>query len=179
MSNLVRLSISTEFITQRVIPTANELGCGYRVEQLSPTQVIELSIARRTAGLALAPWETEILRQGAVQRHQIGDGFEPWEVGDAYGSGCRVWLYLALAWLLERATSTADPLGIVEMLYADFGYPEEIKGLVRWMPAEPGQELGVPAIERRWRTYVEQTGAEFRDRTDRMLRTSADIDGDS
>lgn len=54
----------------------------------------------------------------------------------------------------------ADPLQLIEMLYADFGYPTEIETLVRYMPATPGAPTGVMALEERWTDYLRQKSSE-------------------
>lgn len=50
------------------------------------------------------------------------------------------------------------------MLYADFGYPEEIEGLVRFMPSPPGAETGYRAVEQRWEDFVSRKSAQYGDR---------------
>lgn len=75
------------------------------------------------------------------------------------------WLYLTLAWLYEQRDTTTDPLQAVEKVYADFGYPEEIAGFVRYMPMD-GPDLGSrEANERRllerWRQYLESTASRY------------------
>ena len=42
------------------------------------------------------------------------------------------WLRLLLAWIYENRSVLADPFDLVERLYADFSYPEEIRHLVRY-----------------------------------------------
>lgn len=46
------------------------------------------------------------------------------------------WLFWVLAWLFENRTSLDDPLGMVELVYAEFDYPERVAGLVRYMPSD-------------------------------------------
>ena len=69
----------------------------------------------------------------------------------------RTWLFLVLAWLLSRKEEYSDSLGLVEKVYADFDYPEEISAFVRYMPMH-GEDLGVEANEARlfdrWSEYV-------------------------
>lgn len=48
------------------------------------------------------------------------------------------WLRIILAWIYENKEKFDDPLGIVEGLYADFDYPDEIRNLVRYNEAEAG-----------------------------------------
>ena len=49
------------------------------------------------------------------------------------------------------------------MLYADFDYPGEIQGLVRFMPSVQA-EAGPEAIEQRWRAFVDRLSVEYRER---------------
>lgn len=68
------------------------------------------------------------------------------------------WLYIVLAWVYDHRDSYADPLQMVENIYADFGYPENIKGFVRYMPME-GEDLGSREANEnrlfeRWRAYL-------------------------
>lgn len=44
------------------------------------------------------------------------------------------WLYLILRWLFENRERAADPFALVEEIYSDFGYPDEIARFVRYMP---------------------------------------------
>ena len=53
---------------------------------------------------------------------------------------------------------------MIEMLYADFESPPEIRGLLRYTQPEPGQPVGLAAIDERWLAWVEMVGAEYRDR---------------
>ena len=75
-------------------------------------------------------------------------------------SSC-VWLFLALAWVYEHRADYVEPLEVVEMIYADFEYPDEIQGIVRFMPPPPGAATGNPAIEGRWKDYLTRKAAEY------------------
>lgn len=46
----------------------------------------------------------------------------------------QIWLKQVLGWLLRNKANYADPLAEVESIYADFDYPAEIEGFVRYMP---------------------------------------------
>ncbi len=76
----------------------------------------------------------------------------------------RVWIYLALAWLLEMKASIEDPFEVLEMLFEVFDHSTEFEGLIRWMPPPKGQAFGLPAVEQQWRRRVDRLGSEFRDR---------------
>ena len=46
----------------------------------------------------------------------------------------RKWLYAILLHIYNKRDQYADPLELVEIIYADFDYPDEIEGFVRYMP---------------------------------------------
>ena len=63
----------------------------------------------------------------------------------------RKWLYLILAWLFENRFAFSDPLGQVEVIYADFDYPHEVEGFVRYMPPTDGYDAiatGTPTMKK-------------------------------
>ncbi len=75
------------------------------------------------------------------------------------------WLYLVLAWVYEHRAEATDPLGLVEQLYADFGYPEEIRAFVRYMPPEGRYEPqahthaeNVARLLSKWAEYLDSFG---------------------
>jgi hypothetical protein len=79
--------------------------------------------------------------------------------GDADSPG--KWLYLILAWFYEHRGELVDALGVVEELYADFGYPEELRGFVRYLPPADGYEPQAHTYKenrdrlfRKWDSYL-------------------------
>ncbi|HEY0690131.1 MAG TPA: DUF2247 family protein [Kribbella sp.] len=73
---------------------------------------------------------------------------------DEHDAAARAWLFLALAWVHEKEGDFLDPYEVVEMLYADFGYPAAIEGFVRFMPSPAGEPVGTSALDARWRAYL-------------------------
>lgn len=70
-------------------------------------------------------------------------------------------LYLLLNWVFEHKEQFSDPLQMVETIYADFDYPEEISNFVRYMPlSQPVSlllERKVARMERlfnNWEVYL-------------------------
>ncbi|QAY85587.1 DUF2247 family protein [Pseudomonas arsenicoxydans] len=61
------------------------------------------------------------------------------------------WIFLLLSFLFENKENYDDPLGMVEQLYADFDYPEEIAPLVRYMPLPEGVEGCEELLLQNWR----------------------------
>jgi hypothetical protein len=56
------------------------------------------------------------------------------------------WLYLVLRWVYENRDTVPDPLGVVEELYADFGYPPGMEPFVRFMPPTDGWDSGAHTL---------------------------------
>lgn len=71
----------------------------------------------------------------------------------------RIWLYLKLDWLYEQRSKVRDPLGEVELLYSDFGYPPTISGFVRYMPSDGSG--GEADLYRRWKDFLEAERCAF------------------
>lgn len=66
----------------------------------------------------------------------------------------RKFLFLALKWVYDNQELYEDPLQVVEMIYADFDYPEEIKGFVRYMPATSASTVGYPRFWDNWEQFL-------------------------
>jgi len=68
------------------------------------------------------------------------------------------WLCILLAWLYENRATFEDPLGMIEAIYTDFDYPEEIAHLIRYMPnAEPdlgSKEANLARLFTRWAAFI-------------------------
>jgi len=45
-------------------------------------------------------------------------------------------MYILLKWVYEHRKDYDDPLGVIEFIYDDFGFPETIAHFVRWIPAK-------------------------------------------
>jgi hypothetical protein len=75
-----------------------------------------------------------------------------------------LWLYLLLKWVFDNPNLFDFPLGAVEEIYSDFGYPESIESFVAfrhpketWDPAKHSV-AGIQAeLFRNWATYLEES----------------------
>jgi hypothetical protein len=165
MGNLVQFDIPTEFILARATPTPAEMAYGYRSRRTTARQLVELAEAKVTLGLPVTDEElmlAELLPDEVEHVDGIVTRIEAKR--SASGDEFRIWLFLALAWLLHRRASVPDPPAVVEMLFEDFDHPPEIYGLIRYMPVPKDEARGIAAIDQRWTDYVEKMGAEFRRR---------------
>jgi hypothetical protein len=79
------------------------------------------------------------------------------------------WLFIFLRWLYENRDRFEDPLQEVEEVYADFDYPEAMKGFVRFLPPTDGyhpelhsKEENRERLYRLWREYLEKEARRFR-----------------
>ncbi|MEX2275368.1 MAG: DUF2247 family protein [Actinomycetota bacterium] len=87
-------------------------------------------------------------RRGPPSSRGHGCGTKPAE------ARARVWIFWSLAWVLENREHFDDPYTVIEDLYTEFGYPEEMSGVVRFMPVPEGGEPGLEGVSSRWSEYV-------------------------
>ena len=152
MSDLVKFRIPVPFVLARLLPTPAELGYGFEHGWIGENEAI---------GLALAMYE-ECEVPPEIEEIALLLADEAWRVpelidrakGSAGDDGSRAWLFVALAWVAENQDDFLDPYEAIEMLYADFGYPDAIAGLVRFIPPPPGEPVGMTALDARWRAYL-------------------------
>lgn len=74
-------------------------------------------------------------------------------------------LFLLLNWIFEHREQFTDPLGMVETIYADFDYPEEITSFVRYMPSQyslsNSMDLNLERLYHNWKMYLEDGKNKF------------------
>jgi hypothetical protein len=165
MSNLVRFNISAAFVNERVRLSPDELVYGYHHGWLSDSDVVAVALANLNLGGPLPSAEEDLALLLSDDYDRIPEIINDLSRSSSGGGNpAAVWLFLALAWLHEHRSDYLEPLEVIEMLYADFDYPDEMAGLVRFMPAPPGAATGYRAIEQRWEDYLDRKGLEFRTR---------------
>ena len=168
MNDLVRLRLSASFILDRVILTPAEMAFGFDRGWLQPSDIVELALAKLKSGLQITPLEEEIALKLPEDFPQVADIVSRLEVSDEpMEERQRVWLFLALDWLLHHRDEVDDPYEIIEFLYDDFGHPEEIRELVRYMPRLPG--AAPQTMDERWQVYVENERRRYRERNATFL----------
>ena len=71
-------------------------------------------------------------------------------------------LYVLLKWIFENRECYLDPLTVVEIIYADFNYPESIISFVRYMPSTKPlygtTEANIEQMYNNWKSYLEVNG---------------------
>lgn len=145
------------------------MAWGYQKGWLEPASVVEQAVAQLEGDDDARPAVVEL---AGLTRSELAD--VPFllekvvgEAGPETDSDSeRKWLYLVLAWIYDRRAELSDPLGVIEQLYADFGYPAELRGFVRYMPPEahyePQAHTHVENIARlfsKWEEYLDSFAA--------------------
>lgn len=159
--DLIKFVIPAEFVLGRVAPTPHELVYGYQRGWLDDEGAVRVAEAVLSAGRDLPEAVEELALLLRDDRYRVSELIRTaTEELSASGTALpsenpsRLWLYLALDWVYEHRADFVEPLEVIEMLYADFDYPTEIEGLVRFMPRPPGEPAGASGIEQRWRNYL-------------------------
>ena len=83
------------------------------------------------------------------------EGEEPW----------RVWMFLAFSWALEHRSDYDDLMMILQILWAEFGYPLEIRHLIRWVSQWPGEPPVIDSLLPQWLDYLVGMDKKYAERT--------------
>ena len=159
--DLVTGKIPFSFINRRIALSWQDVRFGLQEQLIDAGAAIELAV-EQLAKLETAPASLVNLA-GAARSDRIADIVEELAATEPEVPESAIrdkWLYLLLLWLHEHRNDVADPLHSVEQIYADFGYPQQVAGFVRYMPME-GPNLGSrEANERRlierWKQYLDE-----------------------
>jgi hypothetical protein len=141
------LPIPYSFVRERVRLNWSDVQLGLLRGYLEPRGSIDLAV--EMVGVLDKPSESIIALAGisirdptfCQQALDIVNQLAERESETDKASGEAAWLYLLLAWLYEQRDLDSDPLQLVEIVYADFDYPEEMAPFVRYMPMV-GPDLG-------------------------------------
>ncbi|RSM63039.1 hypothetical protein DMH03_13455 [Amycolatopsis sp. WAC 01376] len=157
-SDLVKFRIPASFVTDNVALTPAEAAYGFEHGWLTADDVVKV---------ALAAYETFTAIPGAFEELALllSDDYD--RVPDLLSAlprreekeEARVWFFLALSWVYDHKDSYVDPLETVEMISADFGYPEEGRALLRFTPVDDDRLVGVESMYERWLEYIQRTKA--------------------
>lgn len=158
-----RQRIAVDFITRHVDLLPAELARGYHLGYINEQDVVllaETAVGRGHSSPS-AMEELSCLLRDEIDRvpDLIGQLDHDGPADDLDPS--RVWLFLVLLLAWERRGISPDALDRIEEIYADFDYPEEIEGFIPFLPAPEGDRPGKVALERRWRSYLDDREREF------------------
>lgn len=157
--------LSAAFVLAEDVPlTAQDLRYGFERGFLKPADVVAVAAHEMGRGA-----DDEVLvALGCLLRDETARVPEvlellddPERVHDPRESA-RLWLYLQLKAAYAERARLSDPLGIVEEIYADFGYPPDVAPFVRYMPLRPGDEPGAGPLMDRWADYLSREGMTLR-----------------
>lgn len=79
-----------------------------------------------------------------------------------FGNIADRWRFLLLKWIYENRNTFTHPLGVVEELYAEFDYPQDMESFVPFLPPSDGWDPTKHSSSENemrlfgnWRTYLE------------------------
>lgn len=151
----MRLELDIRFLSRSGVDlTVDDLRLGLSLGIVKPTTVVALA---KRADLE-SPVDPIIQELSELDGSAIADIREILGVGEQATLqpelSVRKWLYLELLATYELRENLKDPFEFVELIYADFGYPESVAPFVRYMPLEEGASSGLAAMTESWRQYL-------------------------
>lgn len=156
--------IPLSFVDMRLRLAWSDIAWGFQNGWLDAVSVVEYAVSQLAEG---EDQSVAVVELAGLTRSEFVE--VPFLLEKVVSTGAedstisrRKWLYLVLAWVYEHRADLADPLEVVEQLYADFGYPEEIQGFVRYMPPESNYEPkahthaeNVDRLLSKWKEYLD------------------------
>jgi hypothetical protein len=158
--DLVRLSIPFDFVRPRARFSWRDIQFGLEAQLLDLRAPVDFAIDQLMNEEESDPRLVELAALNGEQDYR--SYVEPLANATPEESIDKIrakWLYLVLAWILEHKNEYPDPLGAVEEVYADFGYPESVASFVRYMPSGASDLGSQPRNEARlfenWKSFLE------------------------
>lgn len=159
-----RFNIPANFVVDRVDLKASEIAYGKRKGWLNDSDIVAIYLHKMQAGQLLSKVEeswalalSEDVRVGNVPELEFEAQGNSREVD-------KVWIYLSLAWLRHRVLNEQKLFDIIDDLYSDFDYPEEMEGFVKYMPCPPGGREGVSGMMERLELFLKRSEDLYRQR---------------
>lgn len=158
------------FIKKHTSLTWREALWGYERQLIGWSAVVDLAVEKMLEGPG-RPLEIEISNLGKSEASQAGELLrtiakkEPEKKPDIAD---QKWLFIVLSWLFEHKDDISNPLGEIEKIYADFGYPSEIESFISYMPATDGYDPSQHSLEenkdrllKNWEQYLSQEAMKY------------------
>lgn len=156
---MISAKISFEFLADFCHLTWRDIEFGLSHNYISPTVAIDFACSRICDNKDLDP--VELIIAGCSKDDPMLERVSTLAEREAITTSADVrarWLCILLAWLYENRAMFEDPLGILEEIYTDFDYPQEIAHLIRYMPnAEPdlgSKEANLARLFTRWGAFI-------------------------
>ncbi|WP_040776429.1 DUF2247 family protein [Nocardia pneumoniae] len=150
-SDSVKFNIPASFVADWAQLTPGELRYGYEHQWLTSEDVVALALT----SVIPAPTKMDAVEEISLllsdELYRVPDLLEKLADHDD-----RVWTYLALAWVHEHQGDFDEPFKTVDMIFADFGYPEEVGEFVTFMPPPAGSLPGMLGLKQRWQRYLDE-----------------------
>lgn len=164
--DLVRTSIPYSFLKPRARLNWREVLFGLDQQLLDPGAPVDIGVDRVMEEDEPSPELVDLasMNRGEEARPLVA-ALSDREADQTVETIRSKWLYLVLAWIFEQREQLRDALQTVEEVYADFGYPEEVAGFVRYMPSadqELGRQQSEARLLQRWQTYLESESKKYR-----------------
>lgn len=80
---------------------------------------------------------------------------------------------MALAWVHQNRDHFEEPFEAVDLIYADFGYPEEVGDFATFTSPPAGGTPGISGLEQRWQQYLDKNRDHYLRRASKSAQGSS------
>lgn len=149
---LLKFRLSADFIAARARITPRELSYGFLNEWITAQDVVHLALGEIVYG---TPPIEAVEALSLLLSDELGR--VPELIEEIVPDDKLVWVYLAVAWIIEHPADFDDePFKAIELLYSDFEHPSEMEPFIPFMPAPAGTTPGMTGLEERVHEYLTQ-----------------------
>lgn len=168
-----KCNISASFLEKyKITLTDQELLWGMDKDFIRPKAVIDYAVAQLANlhekdslyDIALLSSKEERYKVREILEEKLINKDSSYQHAYSEDELTEKWLYLLLKWLYSTRESFDDPWSMIEMIYADLNYPEAIKGLIRYMPAQDCIQNNFSPVENmthRWELFLKEKDKKF------------------
>ena len=136
------------FLLEYSVLNWNDIVWAYRRKLIDWTVVVDFASKSMEDDIVTSNI-LEIAWISKEDAHRIGALLDEFPIVPKYEEAAirKKWLYLILAWIFECRDKISHPLKVVEAVYADFDYPEEIQSFIGYMPPTDGYQPNNHTLE--------------------------------
>lgn len=156
--------LPSSFILGKTRLSLPEVRWAYENGLIGAQTVVDVAVAMLTEGLNSSELVVNLAGVGHADLPEVGELLAQVALPSDVEEIKKKWTWIVLSWAYERHHEDAEVSDVIEGLYADLGYPEELASFGPYAPAYQGKRDPVEVrrdILGQWHKYLKSGEALF------------------
>lgn len=156
--------LPSSFVLDKTQLSLSEVRWAYENGLIGAQTVVDVAVSMLTEGLDTSELVVNLAGVGHADLPEIKTLLAQVSLPSGTDEIRRKWTWLVLSWAYERHRDDPGAAAMIEELYADLGYPEELASFGPYAPAYQGKRDPVEVrqdILAQWRKYLERGESQF------------------